>query len=346
MTPGLLLAVLGCVPEPTTPTGTAVTEPTDTLTPFPLPDDVDTIPWEDVFADAVGVLRTVTAQSAWEGHVKSMDFRQPGCPDFWSGLIDDGGVMVGNADGVSWYDACSTDAGVNFDGWAAWESEVTAEGDATTDDGRTTQASRTLWGDGLVSDDDGLRFELKADNIDDNLYTVFADGYNRFTYSTSVDATVTGRDVFAADSATPEGYRTDLYQFISGGDVDGYEARGDVYLFTPQLRDRFDSIAIDVAIQGPLGAGPDDCLLEPLGWIGVRDENAIWYDVVFLPRYEDDIVEKYPNDPLSVCDGLGRLYIQGIEQEGRNVAVDFSFLFDGSVELPTAEDYILPWHSL
>jgi hypothetical protein len=145
---------------------------------------------------------------------------------------------------------------------------------------------------------------------------------------------------------TPEGYRTDLYQFISGGDVDRYEARGNVYMFTPQLQGKFDSIAVDIALQGPLGAGPEDCTLEPLGWIGVRDDEARWYDVVFLPRYEEDIVgDKYPNDPLSICDGKGRLYIQGIEQE-LEVEVDFSFLFDGSFELPVAEDFILPLHSL
>jgi hypothetical protein len=341
-----LVLAAGCTPEPEETTPTTGTTETETENLFPLPPDIDEIDWESVFADAIRAMLTVKTQSAWQGHAASLDLRQPGCPDFWTGQFTDNNVLVGSADGISWFDACETEGGLQYDGWITWDSSVLEYGDPTTSDGRTTEATRSLEGKALVATADGPRFEFNGD-ANDNLYVVEAYGYNRFTYSSTVDGTVTGSDVFAPDSVTPEGYRTDLYQFISGGDVDLYEARGNVYMFTPQLQGRFDSIAVDISILGPLGAGPDDCTLEPLGWIGVRDQNAYWYDVVFLPRTQEDIVgDRYPNDPLSVCDGKGRLYIQGIEQEGRDVEVDFSFLFEEDFGLPTAEDYILPLHSL
>jgi hypothetical protein len=161
-----------------------------------------------------------------------------------------------------------------------------------------------------------------------------------------MDATVTGVDAFGVDTLTPEGYRSDLFFFLSGGDVDAFEARGNVYLFTPQLRDRFDSVEVDLAFTGPASTAPDACALEPLGWVGLRDANALWYDVIFLPRYEDDIVaDPFPNDPRSSCDGCGHLYVQGIDQD-IEICLDFNFLFDGTVPLPDPDDYVLPFHAL
>jgi hypothetical protein len=313
---------------------------------FPLPDDLDTIDFPAAYRDAMDVLVTVSTQQPWLGHTESVTARGPGCPDFWTGEITDpSGVIIGSDAGLSWYDDCETADGTRYDGWVWWESSVVEAGDPTTVDGRTSDATRTIEGDAYVSDDLGVRFEFDG-TATDSYYHVEADTYSRFTYSTTVDGTVTGSDPFPADTLTPEGYRTDLFMFLSGGDVDSFEARGNVYLFMPQLHDRFDSIEVDLAFTGPNGAAPDACLLEPLGWVGLRDVNALWYDVIFLPRYEDDIVgEGYPNDPRSTCDGCGHLYIQGIVQE-QEICMDFSFLFDGTVPLPDPDDYVLPLHAL
>lgn len=350
-TPLLLAAALlaGCKkdPEGTDTSGTEDTGPTEPQNLYPLPDDIDTIDFVGAFRDAVTLMSTVSTQQPWLGHTTSLDVRAPGCPDFWTGPFTDAGILVGNDFGVSWYDDCLTTGGDAYDGWIWWDFDVVEYGDPTTLEGRTAEASRRLEGDGLVRDPaGGVKFEFDGE-ASDSFYRVDAYGYSRFVYSTTVDATVTGADIFGPDALTPDGFRTDLFMSITGGDVDTFQARGNVYFFTPQLHGRFDSIAVDMSLVGPTGAAPTDCQLEPLGWIGLRDADALWYDVVFLPRFREDIVgEPYPNDPLSVCDGCGRLYVQGIEQEGMEICVDFSFLFDGSFPLPDPDDYVLPLHAL
>lgn len=344
----LSLAVVGCKKETTpttTPSSTGETGVADQNL-YPLPDDIDEIDFESAFADAVRMMVTVTPQEPWQGQVSAVDRGEIGCPDYWTEPFTVANQLVGYEDGVAWNDDCLTTTGLTYDGWIWWDSDVSNFGDPATYEGKTSEGSRRMEGKATVSTGDDITFEF-AGTASDSLYQVQAIGYERHVYSTLMDATVTGRDVFTADSATPEGYRTDLTMSLTGGDVDNFEARGNVYLFTPQLHDRFDSIGVDMELQGPKGAGPDACTLEPLGWIGLRDENAYWYDVVFLPRFQEDIVDiDYANDPLSICDGCGRLYVQGIEQEGKEVCIDFSFLFDGTVPLPDIQDYVLPWHSL
>ena len=136
-----------------------------------------------------------------------------------------------------------------------------------------------------------------------------------------------------------------MYSYRSGGDVERLELRGNVLLFDALLQGRFDSVAADLEFVGTLGAGPEDCTAEPRGWMGLRDENAWWYDLVFLPRYDDDIIaENYANDPLSVCDGCGTLFVRGVESG--EVCVDFEDLFDKDPELPDLEEFILTLHNL
>lgn len=347
LAPALLVALaVGCKPNETTETDTD--DDTGVEVPenlYPLPDDLDTIDFESAFVDAVKMMTTVSTQQPWVGHVAALDRRALGCPDFWTDPFTVSGVLVGSEEGVAWNDDCVTADGLFYDGWIWWDSTVRENGDADTYEGRTSEGSRMLSGDATVGEDE-IDFEFTGD-ASDTFYEVRAYGdYHRLVYSTTMDATVTGRDVFDGDALTPDGYRTDLVMTLTAGDVDNFEARGNVYLFSEQLHDRFDSIGVDMELQGPLGAGPDTCTLEPLGWIGLRDANAYWYDVVFLPRFEEDIVDlDFPNDPLSTCDGCGRLYVQGIEQD-REICVDFSFLFDGTMPLPEVDDYVLPWHSL
>lgn len=345
----VLVLAVGCKKEEE-PAGrgpAAAQEPENRL---PMPEDLDTIDFVAAFEDAVELMVNVDTIQPWAGHRASLDARQQGCPDFWTGTYEEGGVEVASDEGVSWRDDCQAPdgSGLYYDGWIWWDADVVEAGDPSSYQGRTSDATRVIEGDGLVGDADGVRYEFKGD-ANDSYYRVEAEGYRRFVYSSTVNATLTGTDVFdPATSITPKGYRTDLYQSITGGDVDRYEARGNVYLFEPQLQGRFDSIGVDLELQGVLGAAPDDCTQEPRGWIGLRDADAYWYYVVFQPRFQDDIVgEEYPNDPLSVCDGCGRLYVQGVEQEGRDVCLDLSFLFqEGAFPLPNPDDYVLPLHSL
>ncbi|MBX2796970.1 MAG: hypothetical protein KTR31_04850 [Myxococcales bacterium] len=321
----------------------SIEQPEEVEEAFPLPDDLDTIDWVSVFTDAVNLMVEVNTQAPWLGHTSTMDTRQVGCPDFWTGTFTVGTQTVGADEGISWNDDCITGDELYYDGWLWWDSSVVEEGEADTVQGRTADASRTLRGDAIVGDGDGVRFEF--DGIArDTFYNLQAKGYERFVYSTSIDGTVTGSDVFDG-SLTPDGYRTDLFMFVTGGDVDTFEARGNAYFFTEQLQGRFDSIQVDMAMVGQNAAAPGDCVLEPLGWIGVRDADAYWYDVVFLPRFEDDVAGEGYDNALSVCDGCGTLYVQGIEQPDRQVCIDFTFLFE-DFPLPNPDDYVLPIHAL
>ncbi len=341
-TVGLLLVACSGSDDDATATDTA---PTEAENAFPLPDDVDTIDWQVVFQEAISTMKTVNTQAVWRGHVASLQTRQVGCPDFWSGEFTVGAETVGEADGVAWFDDCRLQDSTFYDGWLTWAADVVEDGDPTTFEGRTSDADRTLEGDAVVGDDQGVRLEFDG-TARDSLYRLEAYGFERFVYSSLVEGTLTGRDVFEGTS-TPDGFRTDLFISTTGGDVDTFEARGNVYFFSPQLQGRFDSIQVDMSMVGPTGASPEDCTLEPVGWIGVRDPDAYWYDVVFLPRFREDLAEQpYDNPELSDCDGKGRLYIQGIEQVGVDVELDFSFLFDGSFPLPDADEYVLPFHSL
>ena len=313
---------------------------------FPLPEDLHKVEWESVFTDAVNLLVTVNTQGPFLAHRSTMDTRAVGCPDFYLGEFTVGLMTVGDTEGVSWFDDCLTADDVYYDGWLWWETDVVEFGDPDTDDGRTSDAYRRMEGDALVGDPDGVRLEFDG-VATDALYRLQASyDYERYVYSTSIDGTITGRDVFEG-SLTPRGYRTDLVMYVTGGDIDIFEARGNVYMFDAQLQDRFDSIEVDMAMVGPAGAAPGDCTLEPLGWIGVRDPNAYWYDVVFQPRAVEDLIDPYVNPDLSFCDGCGRLYVQGVEQVGVDVCIDFSFLFeDGGFPVPDADDFVLPLRSL
>jgi hypothetical protein len=337
----LLLGCRGMAP-PETDTGATVQTTPDIQ--FPLPPDIATTDWVSVFTDAANLMLSVNTQAPWAGHLASIDARQPGCPDFWTDQFTDNQLTVGIDGGVSWYDDCETDGGLGYAGYVSWESSVVESGDPTTVYGRTSDASRRLIGNGIVTDPDGVKFEFNG-TASDSFYDLEAYGYNRFVYSSALDATVTGRDAFPEGSITPDGWRSDLVISITGGDVQNFTARGDVYLFTPQLQDRFDSIEVDMDLQGALGAPPGECLLEPLGWIGVRDPDANWYDVVFQPRHEETITGTPYTAPQSACDGCGTLYVQGVEQDIQ-VCLDFSsFVFDNYV-LPNPDDYVLPFHSL
>jgi len=170
----------------------------------------------------------------------------------------------------------------------------------------------------------------------DTLYAVEAPGYSTWAWSSQLKGTVTGRDLMGEGRlAAPT--RADLYLYAT---PERLEARGDVYFFDDELAGRFDSVSLDIELLSASGAGPDDCALEPRGWVGLRDSDAYWYDLVFLPREDDDLTgEGYENDPYGDCDGCGALFVRGVE--AGVVCPDFSGLFDGALTPPDAADFVL-----
>lgn len=312
--------------------------------------DVAGIDFPAAFQSAIQLSKQVTAGIPWQANGIALGYRSEGCPDFYAGVPDDASVDVGGDErqGQSWYDHCTTAAGVDLDGYAWWLGEVEVEGDAATPEGATTQATRSLYAQATLADYAGTRVELKVE-ASDSLSRTDAPEYAYWTYSSTVAGTVTGHDVFGADSETPGGWRTDLSLYATGGDAALYEAAGNLFLFDHKLQDRFDSVEMDLSFAGEGSLGPDDCALEPRGWIGLRDENAYWYDVVFQPRYDEDVNDTGdPSSPYSACDGCGTVYLRGVEAtEIGPVCLDFSFIWTEAPFIPPdVEDYVLTLRQL
>lgn len=334
----------------------ACTEPPPTFeTPFdtdPPPSlvlpDITGLDMEAAYQDALALALTVNARTAFVSHHRAIERFNTGCPDVYAGLPPDDLVRVdgvqGDPPGVTWADFCMGPDGTSFSGYGYWDGNVSVQGQPGTPEGLTVNAARTMAADGVVATADGVFLEIDGE-LSDALYRVDAEGYTRWSYSSLVDGTVTGSDPFPPGALAPDGWRTDLYTYQSGGNVDRIEARGNVYLFTGRMFDRFDSMAMDLEVIGTLGAGPDDCTLEPLGWIGLRDEDAFWYDLIFLPRAGSDVTgPDYPNDPLSDCDGCGTLYLRGVEVG--EVCPDFSFLFEAERPIPNVDEFVLSLRDL
>jgi hypothetical protein len=339
-----LLLVLGCQhddPE-TAGSDTDLRGPADVLE---IP-DVSGLDFTQAYADAMRVAIQINTQQPWLGHTTTLATWESGCPDLWVGPpdVDNMGIPEDGA-GLSWYDTCVQSTGDAWDGFNYWETSSSVTGEPSAPEGVTTEAARTLIGDASVKDASGGLVYSFDGEASDAIYDVEGAGYSHWTYSSTVTGNVEGVDSFLAGGSTPGGYRSDLYLYQTGGDIDHFEARGDLYLFNDILSGRFDSISVDMTLLGAKGAGPDDCTLEPYGWIGLRDTNAYWYDLVYLPTEVENAQSTYPNDPLSVCDGCGTLYIRGVEQ-GQICDVDLSFLFTEGITRPPVSDFVLPLHTL
>jgi len=311
--------------------------------------DISDIDIDLAVQQALELAISTNLSPAWDGHLTSLTDGRSGCPDVYLGVPMDLDDREDEAGSLYWSDYCETLGGLYYRGFNSWDGVITASGDAEDPAGRTVSGSRWMFGDALIGDFDGVRYRFKGEGTD-SLYRVEAPGYSRWTYASMVEATVAGRDAFTGvDAAYAGGWRTDMYVYATGGDVEYLEARGNVFLLADRIQDRFDSVAMDLYMTGSVGAGADDCTLEPHGWMGLRDENAYWYDLVFLPSSEEDATgEGYDNEDYSACDGCGTLYVRGLEatEELGLVCPDFSKIWVDGIGLPAEEDFILNFHDI
>jgi hypothetical protein len=320
--------------------------------------DLTGIDLEATFDEAILIATHVNTSIAWGGHTRSLSRRHEGCPDFYVGVpedfAEDYDLPEEDAPGTVWADNCTTPGGLFYRGMVYWDGRGQISGDAETAEGRTESGTRQLAGAGTVGDAEDNRFQFRG-TATDALSRVVAPGYERWTYSSTVSGTVTGDDAHEpVASLTPGGWRADLYLSAVGGAAVGdvaqqLEARGDVYMFEHRIADRFDSVSLDLNMVNEAAAGPDDCALEPRGWIGVRDENAWWFDVVFMPLAGTDATGDTWYDPArSVCDGCGSVYIRGVEAESiGEICPDFAGIWErGVMDAPAVEDYVFTIRSL
>jgi len=305
------------------------------------PPDISGLDMPAAFETGFGMLTAIDLRQPWQGHRDALALRRDGCPDIFAGNPNVEDIDIDGDDGSSWLDFCEQGDGTTFGGFEYWEISVNREGDPTSSTGRTTEASRLLFGDGVVGRGEEILFEFDGEATDGLTVTEAADDYYAWSYSSNMSGTVTGSLTFSG-TETPGGYRVGLTRRAAGGVDQGLEANGNVYFFEHRIQDRFDSIAVNMELIGPQAAGPEDCTQEPQGYISLRDENAFWYDLVFSPRYEGDPDDPdYPNEPYSECDGCGTLYIRGLEQDEEigEICVDLGFLWEGPLDPPNVQDF-------
>ncbi len=336
----LLLAALtlaGCAEEAKDP----VKKARSTVDVLEVP-DLTGIDFPAAFGDAIRLGSTVVAAQPWNTHVALLETREAGCPDIYAG-VPDGDIDELDPDmgGSSWWDFCETASGETWAGYAWWEGVGSRSVDPAYPEIVTEAGNRTLIADATINTPAGAIWEFDGEASEAVNYTI-GPGYTDWTWSSLIEGTFTGSAAFEG-SDTPSGWRTDLYVEASKGDTgDHVEARGNIYMFDARLHTRFDSVVMDLEFLGPNALGPEGCAQEPLGWIGLRDENAVWYDLVFLPRTEGDITDPPYDNPLSVCDGCGTLYVRGVEQ-AEPICVDLmSLALDGLIEPPTVQSFVLP----
>lgn len=294
--------------------------------------DLSDVDLPAAYLDGLERARGITLTSAWSGHTTAIARRTATCPDLYVGGVEDAD-MGDDTLGLTWSDYCQpASGGAAFGGWAWWDGSVQVQGDPAEATGQIVDASRSLSGDGLVSVDGAAAFELRGE-LSESIYLSTAPDYQAWSWSSLVDATVTGADAFPAAEA--DGWRASMYMDATGGEAPTLELRGAAYLFGPRIAGRFDSIDLDLSF----GSDPD-CTLEPHGWIALRDEDAIWYDLVFLPAQDQG--ETWDDQGLGACDGCGTLYVRGLETiEYGQVCPDLSGWAVRSDTLPDPDSFLL-----
>ena len=293
---------------------------------------LDGIDVNAAFTEAIVMVGKVQLNAAWDGNKEALSYKRPSCPDLYVGVTDD--IELPDS-AVVWQDFCNTGTGLEFSGYSAWIGNLERSGDVSSPEGSIVNGTRQMSGQAVVRVNDETIYEFKGIG-EDSLYRVQAPGYDRWTYSATINGTTQN-----APASGQVGFRSDMYIYATGGDISSLEARGNVFWTSHRIQERFDSAAMNIVLVDPETAVEDECALEPKGWIGLRDENSYWYDLVFMPMdAQDDI--GYQDDEHSVCDGCGTLYLRGSETEAYGqICPDFSQIWDETlIDLPEADDFI------
>lgn len=294
--------------------------------------DLTGIDLELAFAEGMRVVPSIQLSAAWSQHAALVELGQDGCPDLYAGGPDSEDMDVEG--GQSWSDYCETAGGLYFRGFAWWDSAISVSGD---DEGGTTiEATRELVADAAAGDSQDLRFGFDGE-AEESIYRVEDGDYVHATWSSLVTAS------FDSTEGDDDGsdWRGDLYLSWTGGDVADLELRGNAYFYTTIIEDRFDSVGLDLTWASPASSDPESCTSEPTGWIGLRDTDANWYDLVFQPTDDGD----YADLPYTECDGCGTLYVRGIEQGTVCPSIDFDTFYADFVP-PDVQDFVFPLREL
>lgn len=280
---------------------------------------------------------TADLRGSWSAFTQTMALRDT-CPDIYASGDDNNDMPP-----LYWSDSCTTEGGMLFEGELGWNSVATR--DVLSEGSYVDIGERQLSGSATIEssiDASAIRlFSFSGEGSDAFYQSVDGQsteqGSERWTYSAQLTGTVTGTLPFEQDQGEEGdhfsgGWREDLYIQYTGGNQDILNLRGDLFLLQETF-DRFDSVSLDITLYGPTGAPPGACLLEPYGYIGLRDTSAYWYEVIFLP------IEGAESGAESAeCDGCGTLFVRGVEQPDP-VCMPFEGIWD-KLSPPVLTDYI------
>lgn len=242
-------------------------------------------------------------RGSWDGFTSTLELSTGGCPNLYTANPEENDLLS-----TYWSDSCYTDGGLRFEGELGWESSASI--DYFSEDGLdyAEYGDRTLAGSASVEEFNARVYAFTGEGSDSFYRSVSPDAES-WTYSSQIDGTIQGAFSFEESDLFTGGLRESLYLNYSRGSVDRLTVRGDVFLLDETI-DRFDSVSMDFTLYGQVGAPPGTCVLEPFGFMGMRDTSAYWYEVIFLPIGGEDGSASSPD-----CDGCGTLFVRGVEQE-------------------------------
>ncbi len=276
--------------------------------------------------DALALAIQVTGHQPWLGASDALAPAEDGCPDVYSGDLPSYAATEPN--GWGWEDACSTSAGVRYEGYLWWLSEITVNGELGGSPPGRAIAQRFLTGEATVSEGLSLRYGFNGTQEESLDVEVGRESF-KWTYGSDIDVVATGTDSFTEADPTPNGWRASGTLTTHGGDTQDISLAMEAWFFGPVLDDRLDALSVN--IDWSKEDSGDTCQLEPFGSMSVRLTDGTWLDLVFLDE---------SGSALSpTCDGCATLYVRGLESG--TVCADMSFLWDGRLVPPSLDTFAL-----
>jgi len=319
----IIAALLSC-------TGTQATTDT-TVGPLQVdpppkpPTDLQQIDMTKAIEDALHLGGGTTLAAAWNGHINTVLGAPIDCPQIFLGPPPDS--VLGNTEinmddenpGYSWAAACITPDNVDYEGFTYWTTLLTpgAGGERTLDADATVVAGS--------GDNADTRFAFTG-SANDNLNVV--DG----TYDSTINGRLSGSLVGLGSGVQTGGdfvttITSDGTLSITGSvtTFDGFGKPDNRDPGAPELQDvpswkhgmpRFTSATFDLQFT-------PDCPQEPLGYVGLRGDEGFWFDVYFLPQYDDSgapsaQVDAFPFEEIDnqACDGVGTVFARNVDLKG------------------------------
>lgn len=275
--------------------------------------------------DGLALAFEITGHQPWVGAGEALGYAEEGCPDVYAGEVPS--YPSDQIGGWGWEDACTTSSGVVFDGWLWWLAQVEVFGELGGSPPGKATARRILHGAASVSEGLSPLYALEGDQ-DETLEVEIGRETYKWTYTSDIDVVATGSASFDGGD-TPNGWRANGTLTTHGGDTRDLTLATEAYLMGPVLDDRID--ALSAAVSWSQDDGDNNCALEPFGSLSLRLTDGTWLDMVFLSSSES------PDSPE--CDGCARYYVRG--QEVGSVCADLSFVWDGRLEPPTVDTFVL-----